>query len=94
MTSFEHGDAQLSLGSELRAHFRGGGPGGSDGWWLATEVDVVYSETQVLRHGVSGWRNQPEGYLIAATVTPGERARLEPFDAVELDVARLFGDLE
>lgn len=38
MTSFEHGDAQLSLGSELKSHFRGGGPHGNDGWWLGTDV--------------------------------------------------------
>lgn len=33
------------------------------------------------------------GYVIAATVAPGERARLEPFDAIEIEVTRLFGDL-
>ena len=39
-------------------------------------------------------RYHADGYLIAATVAPGERARLEPFQAVELEVSRLFGDLE
>jgi Uma2 family endonuclease len=57
MTSFEHGDAQISLGGELKRHFSGGGPpGGDGGWWIASEVDVEYSKTQVLRHDLSGWR--------------------------------------
>lgn len=156
MTSFEHGDAQVSLAGELKAIFRGNGPpGGDGGWWIASEVDVEYSPTQVFRHDASGWRkalvpgrptgkrvtvrpdwvceilstnrskdtvvkrrvlhefgvphywildlDEPlltvlryhaDGYIIVATVAPGERARLEPFGAVEVDVARLFGDLD
>ena len=35
-----------------------------------------------------------EGYLMATAVSPGDVAALEPFDAVELEVAKLFGDLE
>jgi hypothetical protein len=38
-------------------------------------------------------RYHPDGYLIVASARPGERARLEPFGAVELDVIRLFGDI-
>ena len=34
-----------------------------------------------------------EGYILAAAVSPGDRASLEPFDAVELEVTKLFGDL-
>jgi Uma2 family endonuclease len=34
-----------------------------------------------------------DGYLIVASARPGERARLEPFGAVELEVVRLFGDI-
>ncbi len=154
MTSFEHGDAQVSLGGELKSRFRGDGPSGGGGWWIATEVDVLYAETQIFRHDAAGWRKSripkrpsgprvtiapdwvceilstnrnkdlvdkrrvlheqkvphywildleapllsvlryhPDGYLIVATVAPGERARLEPFDAIELDVEKLFGDL-
>lgn len=153
--SFEHGDAQSSLAGEIKAHFRGGGPDGRGGWWIATEATVVYDRDQSFLHDVAGWRkttlpqrpqerrisvrpdwvcevlstnrrhdlvtkrrvlhekqvphywivdlagsvltvlrHQAEGYLIVTAVSPGERARLEPFDAVELDVARLFGDLE
>jgi Uma2 family endonuclease len=154
MTSFEHGDAQLSIGAELKWHFRGDGPPEGEGWWIATEVDVVYADTQCFRHDVSGWRKSrvPErpvgtrvhlrpdwvcevlstnrnkdlvykrrvlhehgvphywivdldgplltvlryhadGFLMVATVAPGERARLEPFEAVELEVSRLLGDI-
>jgi Uma2 family endonuclease len=154
MTSFEHGDAQSSMSGELKWHFRGGGPPGGEGWWIATEVDVVYADTQCFRHDISGWRkarvherpvgtrvqirpdcvcevlstnrnkdlvdkrrvlhqqgvphywivdldgplltvlrHHADGYLMVATVAPGERARLEPFDAVELEVSRLFGDI-
>jgi Uma2 family endonuclease len=155
MTSFEHGDAQLSLGGHIKLAFGGSGPPGGEGWWIATEVDVVYSPSTLLRHDVSGWRkarvperpvgkrvetrpdwvceilstdrnhdlvtkrgilhaagvphywtvdleaplltvlrHHPDGYLIVATVAPGELARLEPFDLVEFEVAKLFGDIE
>ncbi|NUP09442.1 MAG: Uma2 family endonuclease [Polyangiaceae bacterium] len=153
-TSFEHGDAQLSIGIEIKGRFQGSGPPGGEGWWFGSEVDVVYSEIDCFRHDVSGWRksrvpdrpagrrvrirpdwvceilstnrnkdlrdkrrtlhqhgvphywimdleeplltvlrHHADGYVIIATVGPGERARLEPFDAVELEVAALFGDL-
>ena len=53
-------------------------------YWI---VDLEEPLLTVLRH-------HSDGYLIVSTVAPGERARLEPFDAVELEVTRLFGDLE
>ena len=28
------------------------------GWWLATEVEVEYEETQVYRHDLVGWRRE------------------------------------
>lgn len=154
MTSFEHGDAQTSLCAELKGAFRGEGPPGGEGWWLVSEVDVIYATDQCFRDDLSGWRKSrvPErpvgkrvtvrpdwvceilstnrnhdlhakrrvlhaagvphywlvdlaaplvtvlrhaadGYLIASTHAPGERARIEPFDAIELEVARLFGDI-
>ena len=33
-----------------------------------------------------------EGYLVVLTATSGDIVRAEPFDAVELRVAALFGD--
>jgi Uma2 family endonuclease len=53
-------------------------------YWI---VDLDARVLTVLR-----WNR--EGYILAATVSPGERAALEPFDAVELDVTKLFGDLD
>ena len=53
-------------------------------YWI---VDLAAGRLTVLR-----WH--ADGYLVAAEVLPGERARLEPFEAVELDVSRLFGDTE
>lgn len=51
--------------------------------WYWT-VDPVAGFVQVLRH-------TPEGYLVDAVAGPGEPARLHPFDAVALDLGRLFG---
>jgi hypothetical protein len=39
-------------------------------------------------------RYHEEGHLIAMTVQPGDRASLPPFDAVELEVRNIFGDIE
>jgi Uma2 family endonuclease len=154
-TSFAHGDAQSSLGGEIKSRFRGDGEGGAPGWWIGTEVTVVYSPTRGFLHDVAGWRKDrvplrpagrkvtvrpdwvceilstnkrkdlvakrnalhqagvphywildpdqleltvlrhvAEGYLLVGSFFPGDVARLEPFDAVELDVTRLFGDIE
>ena len=51
--------------------------------WYWT-VDPVAQFVQVLR-----WTS--EGYLVEATAEPGEHVGLPPFEAVELDVGRLFG---
>jgi Uma2 family endonuclease len=154
--TFEHGDAQASLVSEIKSRFRGGGPpSAGGGWWLATEVTVVYEPHQGFIHDLAGWRKDRtptrprgprvttrpdwvceilstnkrkdlvdkravlhahgvphywimdldamrltvlrwhvDGYLVAAEALPGERTRLEPFEAVELEVSRLFGDID
>jgi Uma2 family endonuclease len=155
MTTFEHSDAQASLATEIKRHFRGSGPDGKGGWWIGTEVTVLYAQREGFRHDVAGWRKErvpvrpsgarvdilpdwvcevlstnrrkdlvhkrhvlhekgvrhywivdpdartleilrhgPDGYVVVTTVTPGMHARLEPFDAVELDVTLLFGDVE
>jgi Uma2 family endonuclease len=154
MTSFEHSDAQAALAAELKPRFGGRGPEGTGGWWLGTEVTVLYAPDQGYRHDLAGWRkarvrarprgrrvterpdwvceilstnrrkdlvdkratlhaagvghywvmdvdalrltvlrHHADGYLLVAEHTPDDRARIEPFDAVELEVARLFGDL-
>lgn len=60
--SGEHGDAQAGVVGALRAPFhRGAGRGGPGGWWIATEVEVLFDD-QVVRPDVVGWRrdNCPE----------------------------------
>jgi Uma2 family endonuclease len=155
ITTFEHSDAQLATGTELRIRFGGRGPDGRGGWWIGTEVTIIYANDEGFRHDLAGWRKQStpkrprgprvterpdwvceilstnrrkdlvhkravlhahgvghywimdvdvmrltvlrhhaDGYLVAAEHVPGDRARIEPFDAVELDVSRLFGDIE
>ena len=153
MTTFEHSDAQAALAAELKPRFGGRGPDGK-GWWIGTEVTVIYADDQGFRHDLAGWRKErvpqrprgprvterpdwvceilstnrrkdlvdkrttlhaygvqhywvmdvdalrltvlrhhPDGYLLVGEHGPGDRARIEPFEAVELDVSRLFGDL-
>ncbi len=154
MTTFEHSDAQLGIGTEVRSRFGGRGPDGR-GWWIGTEGTVVYGNDQGYRHDLAGWRKErvtkrpcgprigerpdwvceilsknrskdlvekravlhehgvphywimdlapprltvlrhhADAYLLVAELAPGDRARIEPFEAVELEVARLFGDIE
>jgi hypothetical protein len=35
-----------------------------------------------------------DGYLVELAAGPGDKVRAEPFAAVEIDVAELFGDEE
>ncbi|HEY0133033.1 MAG TPA: Uma2 family endonuclease [Nannocystis sp.] len=63
---------------KLRNYHRSGVPH----YWLAdpaTRTLIVY-------------RWQPEGYLLALSAAAPERVRAEPFAAIELSVAALFGD--
>jgi Uma2 family endonuclease len=153
MPTFDHGAAQLRFGQLLGPYNRRPGGRHPGGWWLATEVDVQYEETQVYRHDVVGWRREttPErpsgkpvrirpdwvaevlstsnagndlvkklrtlhrhgvphdwivdpvhrtltvmrwtadGYLNAVTASEEDVVRAEPFDAIDLRVAVLFG---
>ncbi len=53
-----HGTAQAKLGALLDRFNRGrGGPRGPGGWWIMTEVEVLYPQTsEVFRHDVFGFR--------------------------------------
>ena len=81
--------------------------GWDDGWAAAlAEVGTEARPARVLQHhGVphywlidlehqvlTVYRLRDGEYLVAALAQPGERARLEPFDAIELEVSLLFGD--
>ncbi|MBI2390908.1 MAG: Uma2 family endonuclease [Deltaproteobacteria bacterium] len=56
--TFDHGQAQSKVNGQLDAFNRsGGGPRGPGGWWLATEVEVLYPKfEEVFRHDVVGFR--------------------------------------
>lgn len=53
-----HGDAQSRVNGVLHGfNRRGGGPRGPGGWWLMTEVEVLYGKTrEVFRHDLVGFR--------------------------------------
>lgn len=55
MARFEHGLAQSALSEEVRMLRRRSGPGG---WWIVTEVSVVYGEHQCPTHDLAGWRKE------------------------------------
>lgn len=69
----EHGIAQAKV-SELLGRYnrRTGGPRGPGGWWLMTEVEVLYGDTEeVFRHDVVGFRRErhperPAGFPLRA----------------------------
>lgn len=63
---------------KLRGYHRAGVPH----YWI---VDPAARTLTVYR-----W--QAEGYLAVLSATPPERVRAEPFDAIELSVAAMFGD--
>ena len=152
--TFDHGDSQRSLSVELGPFARRPGGQSPGGWWLGSEVDVLYDTRELYRHDLVGWRRdrvpeRPSGrpvsirpdwaceilspsnwvsdtvakfrtlqrhgvphywlvdldhgvvtvyhlrdreYGVAALASRGERARLEPFDAVEIEIGVLFGD--
>lgn len=54
----EHGAAQTKLGALLDGFNRkGGGPRGPGGWWIMSEVEVLYAATgEAFRHDLLGFR--------------------------------------
>jgi Uma2 family endonuclease len=55
--SGEHGDAQAGVVSAVRPRYqRRAGIGGPGGWWIATEVEVLLDDGDLVRPDVLGWR--------------------------------------
>jgi Uma2 family endonuclease len=54
----EHGGAASAINSHVfdRYNRRGGGGRHPGGWWIRTEVDILFSPDDVLRPDLSGWR--------------------------------------
>jgi Uma2 family endonuclease len=151
--SGRHGGAQVRLARRLGPYDRRPGGRWPGGWWFATEVEVLFEDSQVFRPDVVGWRRErlPElpaevpvtvrpdwiceilstnkrndlikkkrvyhrhhvghywiidpieetlavyrwhadGYVEILMAERSERVRAEPFDALELRVAVLFGE--
>jgi Uma2 family endonuclease len=66
-----HGYVQVTLGALLRPfQRRAGGPSGPGGWWILSEVDTLYGETdEVFRHDLQGYRRDlhpemPSGFPV------------------------------
>ncbi len=55
MARAEHGLVQSATAVELGPFFRGAGPGG---WWIATEISVLYEVHQCPSHDLAGWRRE------------------------------------
>lgn len=55
MTRSEHALIQSSLSDEVAIFKRKNSHGG---WWIMTEISVVYSEHQYPSHDLAGWRKQ------------------------------------
>jgi Uma2 family endonuclease len=53
--SFEHGDAQMTLGELLNPPYQRG-RGGPGGWWFGSEVEVELETHEVYLPDVAGWR--------------------------------------
>jgi Uma2 family endonuclease len=55
LPTFEHGEAQAQITTQLLGRFGGPPHNGGGGWWIANEVEVQYGD-EVFRHDVVGWR--------------------------------------
>jgi Uma2 family endonuclease len=69
MARAEHGLAQSNLVDELHPMRRPTGPGG---WWIATEISVLYEPHQCPSHDLAGWRRErlPERPRGVVELTP------------------------
>lgn len=69
MARLEHGEAQNEIASELTPYRRKKGTGG---WWIATEISILYNEHQCPTHDIAGWRKErvPQRPNGVVNVTP------------------------
>lgn len=71
--SGRHGGAQGRLFRRLGPYDRRPGGRWPGGWWFATEVEVLFEDTQVFRPDVAGWRRERMAELpadVPITVRP------------------------
>jgi Uma2 family endonuclease len=71
--SARHGAAQGRLFRRLAPYDRRPGGRSPGGWWFATEVEVLFEDSQVFRPDVAGWRRERLAQLpteVPVTVRP------------------------
>jgi Uma2 family endonuclease len=151
--SGRHGGAQVRIARRLGPYDRRPGGRWPGGWWFATEVEIQFTDTEVFRPDVAGWRRErmaalpseapitlrpdwiceilsthrrndlikkkrayhrhqvghywlldpvdetlavhrwhPDGYVEVVFAERHEDVRAEPFEAIALRLAVLFGD--
>jgi len=56
--SGRHGGAQIRLGQRLRPYDRRPGGRWPGGWWFATEIEIQFSDSQIFRPDIAGWRRE------------------------------------
>lgn len=56
--SGRHGGAQARLSRTLGPYDRRPGGRWPGGWWFATEVEILFEDTEVFRPDVAGWRRE------------------------------------
>jgi Uma2 family endonuclease len=57
-SSGRHGGAQFRLGAALDPYNRKPGGTKPGGWWLTSETEVLFEDTQVFKPDVTGWRRE------------------------------------
>ena len=83
MARAEHGLVQSNVIGELQPLRRATGPGG---WWIATEISVLYEVHQCPSHDLAGWRRErlperPSGVVelapdwVCEIVSPGHERK-------------------
>jgi len=83
MARAEHGLVQSAIVAELSPFFRGAGPGG---WWITTEISVLYEVHQCPSHALAGWQRdrlpeRPRGVVeltpdwVCEIVSPGHERK-------------------
>ncbi|MBX3202775.1 MAG: Uma2 family endonuclease [Labilithrix sp.] len=71
--SGRHGGAQVRIARRLGPYDRRPGGRHPGGWWFATEVEILFEESQVFRPDLAGWRREHLAELpaeVPVTVRP------------------------
>jgi|SRR5580692_163718 hypothetical protein len=83
----QHATIEGAIGDDLRDPFHRGksGPGG---WWILQEPGIELPDAPEVAPDLAGWRRERMATL------PEGRARVAPFEAIEIAVGDRWRDLE